>query len=202
MKISDAVERIDGTMANAYVISLGGKKVLVDAGTEGSGRKIVDFFTKNGSKPDYVLITHYHMDHVGGLKLIYDTFRPAIYAPGVEVPVIQGRQKMEVAPGFLPRLVASVSKAKPVEDVRDVATFSLEGLKVIETPGHTPGSTSFLLEQERLIFSGDAISTDGGKASVNRRFTYDQAKALESFDKVMGMKPITILPGHGEPLTI
>lgn len=202
MKISDSVERIDGTMANAYVISLGGKKVLVDAGTAGSGRKIVDFFTRIGFKPDFVLITHYHVDHVGGLKLIYDTFRPAIYAPGVEVPVIQGRQKMKVAPGLLPRLVATFSKAKPVEEVLDVATLPLEGLKVIETPGHTPGSTSFLLKQGGLIFVGDAVSTRGGKASVTGMMTYDHAKALESFDKIMGMEPITILPGHGEPLTI
>jgi hydroxyacylglutathione hydrolase len=202
MRISDAVERIDGTMANAYVIALDGKVVLVDAGTESSGRKIVDFFTSRGYTPDFVLITHYHVDHVGGLKLIYDTFRPAIYAPAVEIPVIQGRQKMEVAPGFLPRLVASSSKAKPVEDVRNVATLPLKGLKGMETPGHTPGSTSFLLERERLIFTGDAISTSGGKASVNRMFTYDQEKALESFDRIMGMKPITILPGHGEPLAI
>jgi hydroxyacylglutathione hydrolase len=201
-RISDAVERIDGTMANAYVIALGGKVVLVDAGTEGSGRKIVDFFTSHGYRPDCVLITHYHTDHVGGLELIYDTFRPAIYAPGIEVPVIQGREKMKLAPGFLPSLVGSFSKAKPVEDVRDVATLSLEGLKVVETPGHTPGSTSFLLERDRLIFTGDAISTGGGKASVNRMFTYDHAKALESFDRVMGMKPVRILPGHGEPLTI
>ena len=202
MRISDSVERIDGTMANAYVISLGGKKVLVDAGTAGSGRKIVDFFTRNSSKPDFVLITHYHMDHVGGLRLIYDAFRPAIYAPGVEVPVIEGRQKMEMARGLLTRLVASFSKAKPVEEVLDVATLPLEGLKVIETPGHTPGSTSFLLEREGLIFVGDAVSTRGGKASVSRMFTYDSSNALDSFDKIMGMKPITILPGHGEPLTI
>ena len=202
MRISDAVEKVDGTMANAYVIALGGKKVLVDAGTEGSGRKIIDFFTSQGSKPDCVLITHCHMDHVGGLKLICDTFRPATYAPGVEVPVIQGKQKMWLAPGLLPRLVASLSKARPVEEVRDVDTLLLEGLKVIQTPGHTPGSTSFLLEQEKLIFVGDAISTRGGKASVNRRFTYDYAEALESLEKVVGMKPVTILPGHGEPLTI
>jgi glyoxylase-like metal-dependent hydrolase (beta-lactamase superfamily II) len=196
------VERVDGTLANAYVISLGEKKVLVDAGTEGSGRKIVDFFTRNGTRPDCVLITHYHMDHVGGLKLVYDMFRPAIYAPGVEVPVIQGREKMKPAPGLLPRLVARFSRGKPVEDVRDVSTLLLEGLKVVETPGHTPGSTSFLLERERLIFVGDAISTAGGRASVNRMFTYDHAKALQSFEKVMGMRPITILPGHGDPLTI
>jgi hydroxyacylglutathione hydrolase len=202
MRISDSVERINGTMANAYVIALGGKVVLVDAGTEGSGRKIVDFFTSHGYGPDFVLITHYHMDHVGGLKLIYDTFRPAIYAPGVEILVIQGREKMKPAPGFLPGLAASFSKAKPVEDVRDVSTLPLKGLKVIETPGHTPGSTSFLLEGERLIFTGDAISISGGRASVNRMFTYDLAKAHESFDRVMGMKPVRILPGHGEPLSI
>ena len=125
-----------------------------------------------------------------------------VYASGVEVPVIQGREKMKLAPGFVPKLVATFSKPKAVEDVRDAADLSLEGLKVVETPGHTPGSISFLLERERLIFTGDAIATGGGKASVNKMFTYDSAKAHESFDKVMGMKPITILPGHGEPLAV
>lgn len=42
MKVSDAIERIDGTMANSYFIMIDGMKIIVDAGTPGSGKKLWD----------------------------------------------------------------------------------------------------------------------------------------------------------------
>ncbi|EQD41007.1 Beta-lactamase-like domain protein, partial [mine drainage metagenome] len=90
MKVSGSIERIDGTMANAYTFTLNGKVILIDAGTRGSGKKIVSYFNSRGTKPDIVLITHYHPDHIGGLKTLKDAFSPIIYMPDREVDVATG----------------------------------------------------------------------------------------------------------------
>lgn len=202
MRISDSVTRIDGTMAHSYSVEHEGNVILIDTGLKSSGRKIVDFYEQSGKKPDIILITHYHVDHIGGLALLKEKYSPKIYAPGEEISVLEGRNKPVQPRSLLSRFAALMGNADPVSGTLPVQEFSVDWMKSIPTVGHTPGSTSYFFEPEKFLFVGDAVIVKGGKATVNRQFTLDLEKASESMKKIMSMSGNTILPGHGDPLKI
>lgn len=202
MRITDSVERIDGTMANTYVVRNEGKIILVDAGMKSSAKKIIEFFDSHSEKPDAVLITHYHPDHIGGLSQIVKKYGSEVYAHQNEVDVIRGVRKLQPAKSLLSKMVSSVSKSEPVEQVENLDNLPFGWIRVVETQGHTPGSTSYLFEPENLLFVGDAVTVKGGKTSLNKQFTLDMAEAQKSQQKILSMKGATILPGHGDPLRI
>ena len=198
MKISDSIELIDGTMANCYAVNLDGRNILIDTGTRGSSKKIIEYYRKKNMKPEIVLITHYHPDHVGGLKAIKTEFGAEIYVPDAEVGVISGREKMTPAKSLASRMVAGFMKSEPVEDLKKASDLKVEGIEVVETPGHTPGSTSYYFSNEDAIFVGDAVVVSSGKLGLNRTFTLDIQKAEESRKKIIDSPAKIILSGHGD----
>lgn len=199
MKVSPGVERIDGTMANAYTFSAEGKLILVDAGTRGSGKKIISHFKLKGSKPDIVLITHYHPDHIGGLKEISDAFSPKIYMPDREVDVATGKARIKPTSSFMSKFVAKIMRIDPVNAVEPASSLSLDGVDVIETPGHTPGSTSYFFKEDNVIFVGDAVVNSHGSLTINKGFTLDMPRAEQSKQLILDHEGSIILSGHGEP---
>lgn len=193
---------IEGTMAHVYSIETGGKTVLVDTGTKGSSKKIVSYYDQLGKGPDYVLITHYHMDHIGGLQSIMDNFSSEIYAPASEIDIIAGRKGMpEGTPAFL-KLFTRVPTVSNPERIKPSTDISIDGVKVVETFGHTPGSTSYLFTKSSSLCVGDALYNKRGTLAVNRMFSLDMEKASGSKEKILSMRPLMVLPGHGDPIRI
>lgn len=201
-KHGDGIELIDGTMANCYSINLNGTIFLVDAGTKGSGKKILSFYSGRNEKPAMVLITHYHMDHVGGLKLIHDQLTPEIFVPDNEMEVVAGRSKPAPAASMMGRFASSLMKTDPVTDIKPASELTVEGIDVLKTEGHTPGSTSYYFPSLKAVFVGDALGTKNGEAFVNKAFTLDMGAANKAKDRLLAMTGVTIFPGHGEPLIV
>ncbi len=202
MKLTDSVERIDGTMAHAYVVRHDGKVILIDAGMKSSGRKIVDFFESRSEKPDAILITHYHPDHIGGLSLLVEKYDPLVFAHSAELNVIRGKEKITPAKSLLSKMVSTVSRVEPVTKVEELEKIPFNWIRAVDTRGHTPGSTSFFFEPESMLFVGDAVTVKGNETTINRHFTLNLEEAEKSRKKILSMKDATILPGHGEPLRI
>lgn len=202
MKISEGVELIEGTMAHVYSIEAGGKIILVDAGTRGSAKKIVSYYDQIGKEPDYVLITHYHMDHIGGLQTIMENFSSEIYAPAAEIDIIAGRKGMpDGTPAFLKLFTRMPTLLQP-ERLKPSVELNIDGVKAVDTFGHTPGSTSYFFTKSSSLCVGDALYNKRGTLAVNRFFSLDLEKASESKEKIMAMRPLVILPGHGDPIRI
>lgn len=202
MKVSGSVTRIDGTMAHAYSVEHDGSVILIDAGMKSSAKKIIGYFEQIGKKPGVILITHYHLDHIGGLALLKEKYSPRIYAPMEEIPVIEGKSKPVQPKGVLSKFVSVLGKTEAVPGILPLEEFSSSWMKAVPTNGHTPGSTSYLFEPEGLLFVGDAVNVKGSEASVNRQFSLDLEKAEESRKRIMSMSGVTILPGHGDSLKI
>ncbi|MCL4421262.1 MAG: MBL fold metallo-hydrolase [Candidatus Thermoplasmatota archaeon] len=202
MRISDNVQLIEGTMANCYYLKINENNILVDSGTKSSAKKIIRFFEGLGISPNIVLITHDHPDHIGGLSMIFDRFKPKIYANKIEIPTIQGKERMRTAGTFMSKVVGGLMKSMPVQDVFSIDELKIKDLSVVETPGHTAGSTSFFYEPERMIFVGDAVVVHNGELSINKQFTTDMNEAKKSEEKIRSYSPVTILPGHGKPINI
>ncbi len=202
MKLKENVEMIDGTMAHAYSISCGGKIYLVDTGTKGSGKKIIRFYESVGKEPDYVLITHYHMDHIGGLEQVMERYKPEVYVPSKEIAIIRHEQPLpEGTPAFL-KLFGKVPRISDLSALRTSEELEAPCVKVMETFGHTPGSTSYYFPDEGVLLVGDAVYEKNGELAVNKLFSLDLVAAEEGRKKIMSMKPVMILPGHGNPISI
>ncbi len=197
VKLAESIELIDGTMANCYVVTLGDKKILIDAGMKGSSKKIINYFTSARAKPDIVLITHSHTDHIGGLADIESEYHPQIYVPDKELEIVRGNSKMPSTGGFMSSLVG-LSKSRPSSSAKPVSVLSFEGFQIVDTNGHTPGSTSYYFDDLKALFVGDSILEKAGKFDFNKSFTLDAKAADLSMKKILSMHGVTAYPGHGQ----
>lgn len=202
MKVTENIDLIDNTMCNVYVLKLGNKVIQIDAGMKGSAKKVIDYYTEKNIKPDIVLITHYHMDHIGALSIIKNKYNPDIYANKIEIPVIEGKYSMGKPKSIGARIMFAMVKPRPVSGVKPLEELKIEGIEVLETPGHTPGSTSFKVEKEKAVFIGDVASNINGNLTINEKYTLDLNQAKASLEKIKALRPILVLPGHGNPIQI
>ena len=203
MRISEGVHVIDGTNANVYVIETDAGIVQVDSAMRGQFGRIRSFYGSMGRGPSAVIVTHSHMDHIGELASVVATYGSVVYAHPEEIPVIEGRRPM-YSRSALVRVIGALMRPRPVAGVLDVHGFSAPGMRVLDTPGHTPGSVTLIYERdgERYLFVGDAAFEDGGALRVNRRFSVDVEAAERSLELIERMSPALVLPGHGKPVRI
>jgi glyoxylase-like metal-dependent hydrolase (beta-lactamase superfamily II) len=164
---------------NAYVVRCrrSGEAVLVDAANE--HELLVPLCRALGVRR--VLTTHGHWDHIQAVE--------AVREAGIDVGVADEDAKMLPSYDF----VIGDGDVIEVGDLR---------LRAIHTPGHTPGSTSFLLDGEPLLFTGDTLFPGG---PGNTRFdgaSFDQI--IDSIDQRLFTLPpdLLVLPGHGLDTTL
>jgi len=182
-------QRVNLGFVSAYVLARSGEAAVVDTGGEGSGGDIEAGLTALGLGWDavgHVILTHSHGDHVGSIAEVLEAAPSATaYAGAEDIPQIN-------APHTL----------TPVADGDTVF-----GLRIVATPGHTPGHISVLDVAGQVLMAGDAMTGGdvmGGEAGTvagaNPQFTADIPLADGSIRKLAGFDIETILFGHGEPV--
>ncbi len=203
MQISKNVFRIDETFANVYVINASGKIVQIDSGMKGQFERIRGFYGDMGLRPDIVILTHSHMDHIGELAGVVREYSPAVYAHREEIPVIKGERKLHISPELI-RSFGPMPELEPVKEVRDLRGLSIPRISVIETPGHTPGSITVVYQDDagKYAFAGDVAYEEGGRLLVHERYSLDVETLRKSYDKIIELRPVTVLPGHGNPVRL
>lgn len=183
---------------NSYLVweEGAGSAVLVDAGL--STQAILEFIEREGLIIEAVLLTHGHPDHVAGAADLAE-------ATGADVYLHEWDAKMvEVMPaGFLAMMgmdeLRKPGEFKPLEDGQVLRIAGLE-IKVLHTPGHSPGSVSFHIDG--AVFDGDLVF----KGSIGRTdFPGGDFETLvnSAREKVFVLDPETrIYPGHMGPTTV
>ncbi len=202
MKISDNIDLIDGTNANVYVIKTEKKIIQIDTGMKNNLERILNYYEANRTRPDIIFITHYHMDHIGTLSSLQGRFNPMVIASETEREYLEGRAVPEKPKSLLGKMVMTFSAKMNFQGISTCEKIEDENLQCVATPGHTPGSISLLMRRERVIFIGDAAATKDGELKTIGAFTLDPETAERSLEKIRALKPIKILPGHGDPLNL
>ena len=103
-----------------------------------------------------ILLTHGHFDHIGAVKdLMAENVRLVIHP--LDEPML-GDPELNAGMGFLRRRITA---PEPTDRVREGTELTLAGLnvRVLHTPGHTPGSVCYLIENE--LFTGDTVFDHG-----------------------------------------
>jgi len=165
---------------NCYLLgdSESGEALVIDPG--GDKALILDELKKMGLKARLILLTHGHPDHYGAaLELAADTGAP-IYMHPQDSAFYRLKVDRELSDGQLIQL------------------GSLR-LKVLHTPGHTPGSVCFLDEED--LFSGDTLFC--GAVGRTDFPGGDTQKMRDSLEKFKSLSPtLKLYPGHGETGTL
>jgi glyoxylase-like metal-dependent hydrolase (beta-lactamase superfamily II) len=194
--------------AISYLVIGEQRAALVDSGNGiGDIKAVVDELT---DLPVTVLLTHEHIDHYGGAHQFEDV---AVYNRPSAIERVRGGMEHEEAKRFiedgyvwkpLPEgLDAERFAIQPIEPTKlleDGEIIDLGGrrLEVIHTPGHSPGSTSYLDPDHRLLFTGDHFYPGPLYAHTN---DVNLKEYVESNDRLAARVDgyDHVLSGHNEP---
>ena len=157
---SDHIIRIKGIDTTASYLVVGKDKTcLIDTGM-GAG-SLKDYIEKQlNKKVDFVILTHGHLDHCGG---IYEFKDLPIYMNHLDIEMGNESNAVENRFKSLQKHGIELNEVQPnidfsiTKDLKDNDEFDLGDitLKAIYTPGHTHGMTMILIKEERTILFGD-----------------------------------------------
>lgn len=195
--------------ANTYLLVSGRHALMIDA----CASDVVDELISRNLEPDYVILTHEHVDHLWGLNALRARFPRIKVIAQAECSKAIGDPKSNKAAQYRIYAVLRFGKdyendeaknrayrCAPAEIVfEDVYEFAWRGfcIRLLHTPGHSPGSSIAVLD-EKFIFSGDTmlnedtfLAFDGGNA--------DQFSAV-TLPRISGLREdAQVFPGHGLP---
>jgi len=174
-----------------------GEAIVIDPGDE-VGR-IHRRLTELGLKVKQILVTHAHIDHVGGaLRLKRRTGAPILLNEN-DLALLE---MMESQAGWLG--IATPETAPPDENLVDGLTVGLEKFpaRVIHTPGHTQGSVCLHFAPMKLLIAGDTLFAGSiGRTDLPGGNSAQIIDSIES--RLMALPDETrVLPGHGPMTTI
>ncbi len=164
---------------------------IIDPGSD--SKKIISFINERNLKPQKILLTHGHFDHIGAAEIISQEFDIPVYVNKREMVVVKEGGVMFGRQFDIPKNIVFFNDGEEI-------LIGNEKIKVIETPGHTAGSSCFLTDN--VLFSGDTLFL----GTIGRwdfpTGSFDELK--HSVMDILFLLPddITVYPGHGFSTTI
>lgn len=226
--IAPGVKGVRLLFVNVYAVKdeTGSGWTLIDAGIPLSAGKIKHWAEAHfgkGAKPDSIVLTHGHFDHVGAVRHLIDDWGVPVYAHAAEFPYLIGHEKypppdpgvggglVSLMSPFFPRVSADLQgHVQPLPEDGSVPT--LAGWRYLHTPGHAPGHISLFREKDHTLIAGDAICTtrpESFSATAKQvpelhgppaYYTSDWDAARASVRALADLAPRTIAAGHGAPM--
>ena len=181
---------------------------LVDSGLPWHTKTVLNYVRSIGRQPDElgsILMTHSHPDHTTGALAISRRTGAEVVAHRDDTKTHSDREvslsymgvfnSLRVPLPFFQRtLVSNVVTDGQVLPI-------MGGIRVIHSPGHTPGSVCYLLESRGLLFSGDTLFSDGKRLSRSVPFPgYNGRHYRQSLDELATLEFDALCGGHGSPL--
>ena len=180
---------------NAYVVWNSTHSFLIDPG--GDSDRIIDIIISNGLSPSAILNTHAHLDHIGAISTLIQFGQYPFYLHQNEIELLNSANEYTAMYGIpdidIPTVDSILDKSVKLD-------FSGYGIEVIETPGHTAGGISFLIEGHLFtgdtLFSGSIGRTDlaGGNLDLLLNSIHNKLMSLD--------ESIIVHSGHGPDTSI
>ena len=213
------------SFANVYFIGRpGGKWIVVDSGLPGRAHEIMEAAEARfgaGARPEAIVLTHGHTDHVGSTLALAKGWDVSVYAHRLEMPYLAGKSPYPPADPTVGGAIAFLSRFFPRQShdlsdhLRQLQPAQVPGApdwKWIATPGHSPGHISLFRPSDRVLLAGDALATMDmdswsglftGRQRLARAgapFTMDWEATRSSLQELANLRPNVIGCGHGIPM--
>ena len=210
---------------NVYFVETGtpGEWVLIDTGLPGSAKSIIaaaDKLFYPGSRPEAILLTHGHLDHLGSARELADHWHVPVIAHPLEMPYLTGQAlypprdptvggSLAFMSRFFPAQLPNLAERVQALDTDEPGAPFLMAWRWLHVPGHAPGQLAFFREADRVLLGADAFATchhDSvpaillGKPEISRAgtpFNYDWEASQKSVQMLAALEPKAIGCGHG-----
>jgi len=174
------------------------KAAIVDPG--GNVERILAMVKKHHVTVDKVLLTHGHLDHVGGTEAVANALNVPVIGPEKEdLFWLEQLEAQSQRFGFPPHTSFTPTAWLEENEIVEVGNIKL---KVLHIPGHTPGHVALLDEASLQIIVGDILFNGGiGRSDFPRGDQFQLVSGIKK--KLLTLAPETIVyPGHGPTTTI
>jgi Zn-dependent hydrolases, including glyoxylases len=196
---------------NAYFVEEEDSLTLIDAAMPFSVKGILKAAETIGKPIARIVLTHAHGDHIGALDGLKAALPDAkVYISARDARLLAGDSTLD--PGEAGPIKGSIPKPGSIRTKPDVLLREgdrIGSLQAISTPGHTPGSMSFLDTRNRALIVGDAFQLRGGIAVSGQTrplfpfpamATWSKEASLASALKLQQLNPSLLAVGHGSML--
>ncbi len=199
---------------------------FIDAGLKTSVARIqntaVSLF--GDKKPQCIILTHGHFDHVGSIQALIEEWKVPVYAHYLELPYLTNKSSYPptdpTVGGGMMAYMAFLYPTSPINLGAHVSALpednAIPGFKewrYIHTPGHTFGHISLFRDEDKVLVAGDAFITTKGESALQAvilqskivsrppaYFTPDWIAAYESVKQLYFLSPDIVATGHGKPM--
>ena len=180
-----------------------GEAVIVDCGVyyPNERRHLLEYLETEHLHPVRLLLTHAHHDHVYGNDLIHAHFGllPEVHEADKLLMTVRLRERIDEIYKDYPYPLP-MPEHYLTDD--EIIRFGNHELRVIHTPGHTPGSVFFYCEEASIAFSGDTLFYKGiGRSDLPGGDKEKLASSLKFITELLSDETV-IYPGHGKKSTI
>lgn len=207
-EILPGVHQVPGVQGNCYLLERDGL-CLIDSGMPRSTTKILSYI-RNTLKKDprelqYIILTHYHLDHIGSAAPLSEITGAKIAIHEADTGYLTGKKNPPPLKGVRGKILGFLMIFWPIQVTEPHILLhdgdQICGMQCIHTPGHTPGSICLYDSALSLFFVGDAFtSRKGNIGSPPASATHDPAEAFISGKKISRFDFDHLLSGHGLPV--
>ena len=207
-ELADRVWQLELSAASAYLVE-DRDLLLFDAGTPRAADRIVDEIGETGHDVgdiDRVLVTHYDLDHVGGLAGLTPELDAPVYMREPDASHLTGTEKPGLlgVKGFVQRVTRPLLSVPDLEVRRVVDGEEVGSFTAYHTPGHTRGHTAYVSDERDVAVLGDLVREKSGRLRPSPWYLSHDTNAVRESVHTLATRAPTVAvaaPGHGSPLT-
>ena len=199
MNLNEKIHLLESS-AGAYVYLIdAGEKMLVDTGLPFRGKPIErELAHLAGKLTDvrHILLTHYDVDHIGNAARLQRLTGAQLWASREEIPYITGKKEK---PGFKKHIAKLFRCEAPAELLPFEETLPGGAVRVLPSPGHTPGHVCLLFGG--ALFAGDIVENHKGMLRpYPAGWNWKNEMMLQSIGELDRQQFQWVCPAHGRPL--
>ncbi len=184
---------------NCYIVSKDNQSLIIDPG--GDAHIIIKYLFEQNLTPIAILLTHAHFDHIGAVHKLRTNFEIDVYLHEAEKNWLENPDlnRSILYFGESGKVITNPPEYSLQEGHLEIGPFLMD---VVHTPGHSPGSVTFIFNEHSFIVSGDVLFHHGiGRTDLPQG---SLPQLAESITKYIYKLPdeFTVYPGHGVETTV
>ncbi|MCG3418708.1 MBL fold metallo-hydrolase [Oceanobacillus jordanicus] len=182
---------------NCYIIHNEGNALIIDPG--GNPEKVMALMEDLILTPKAILLTHAHFDHIGAVQELREKYQIDVYLHSEEKNWLQDAS-LNGSLGLMGQEITTYEAEHELQEGdTEMYGFTFE---IRHTPGHSPGSVSFVFHDQSIVISGDVLFKQGiGRTDLTGGDINVLEKSIRN--KLYNLSDgYTVFPGHGPETTI